>query len=323
MKLATLKDGRFVVVSRDLQLATEAFDIASSALEALDRWSTVEKALDERYSALNERTLAQTFPFDPSEAAAPIPKPRQWLDASAFENHGRLMEKAFNLPPADYAVNPMIYQGNADDFIGPRDDVVAPSEADNMDFEGELGVVLDDTPMAVSREKALQHVRLLVLINDVSLRAHAAREMKTGFGWLQAKPSTALAPVAVTPDELGDAWADGRCALSIRCERNGEWFGHPNGKLMTFGFDQIIAYAAYSRPLRAGSIIGSGTFSNAEPAAGSACIAERRAIETIEYGMPNTSFLRSGERVRLEMLDQEGGSVFGAIDQRYVTIGDS
>jgi fumarylacetoacetate (FAA) hydrolase len=320
MKLATLKDGRFVVVSRDLTLAVPATDIAASMLDALDNWNAVAIAIDQRYEALNTGRLAEAFAFDPRQAAAPIPKPRQWLDASAFENHGRLMEKAFALPPADYTVNPLMYQGNADDFIGPHDEVLAPSEADNMDFEAELGVVLDETPMGASQASALSHVRLLVLINDVSLRAHAVREMKSGFGWVQAKPSTALAPVAVTPDELGKAWANGRCSLAIRCERNRQWFGHPNGKSMTFGFDQIIAYAAYSRPLHAGTIIGSGTFSNPERDTGSACIAERRAIEMIEQGQPRTPFLHSAERVRIEMLGEDGQSVFGAIDQVYVCL---
>jgi fumarylacetoacetate (FAA) hydrolase len=317
MKLATLRDGRFVVVSRDLTLAAPATDIAVSLLDALRNWNALAGALGRRYESLNGGRIAEAFPFEPSQAAAPIPNPRQWLDASAFENHGRLMERAFALPAADYTINPLIYQGNADDFIGPHDDVLAPSEADNMDFEGELGVVLDETPMGVPQSAALSHVRLLVLINDVSLRAHAVREMKSGFGWVQAKPSTALAPVAVTPDELGTAWVNGRCSLAMRCERNRQWFGHPDGKSMTFGFDRIIAYAAYSRPLHAGTIIGSGTFSNPEHTTGSACIAERRAIEMIEQGAVRTPFLHSGERVRIDMFGEDGQSVFGAIDQRY------
>jgi len=318
LKFATLKGGRLMIVSRDLQRAIPAEDIAGSLVDALQRWPEVEARLRERYDALNGAAARGGFPFNPQSATAPIPKAPQWLDGSTFENHGRLMEKAFGLPPADYTANPMMYQGNSDDFIGPTDDVLVPSPSDGADCEGEIGVILDDVPMGCPRESALQHVKLLVLINDVSLRAHAPREMKTGFGWIQAKPCTAFSAVAVTPDELGDAWSDARVKLALRCERNGEPFGHPNGEEMSFGFDQLIAYAAYSRRLAAGTVIGSGTFSNRDRAVGSVCITERRAIEMIEHGEPRTPFLANGERIRLEMLDDAGHSVFGAIDQRYV-----
>jgi fumarylacetoacetate (FAA) hydrolase len=318
MKFATLKDGTFVVVSRDLRLALPADDIAESILEAVQRWPTIENRLVERYRSFDDGTPQGSLAFDPESANCPLPRAPQWLDGSTFQNHGRLMEKAFNLPAADYSVNPMMYQGNSDDFIGPTDDVLVPSESDGADCEGEIGIVVGPVPMGCPRSEALSHVRLLVLINDVSLRAHAAREMKTGFGWIQAKPCTSFGPVAVTPDELASSWRDGRVHLPLRCERNGEWMGHPNGREMTFGFDQLIAYAAYSRPLAAGTVIGSGTFSNADRAAGSVCIAERRAIEMIEFGEPRTPFLRDGERIRLESTDAAGQSMFGAIDQRYV-----
>ncbi|WP_077035463.1 fumarylacetoacetate hydrolase family protein [Pelomonas sp. KK5] len=316
MKLATLRDGRLVLVSRDLRLAIDA-EGPQGMLDLLRNWARFAPALQDRYSALNAGAL-QAFAFDPAQAAAPLPRPSQWLDGSVFENHGRLMERAFNSPPADYTQYPMVYQGNADDIIAATDDVRVPSESDGMDIEGELGVLLDETPLGTRRADALAHIRLLVLINDVSLRAHAPREMKTGFGWIRAKPSTALSPVAVTPDELGDAWHDGRCALDLHCHLNGEWFGQPNGREATFGFDQLIEYVAYSRPLRAGTLIGSGTFSNADRAAGSTCISERRAIEMIDHGQPTTPFMRFGDRVRLEMFDAGGHSIFGAIDQRYL-----
>jgi fumarylacetoacetate (FAA) hydrolase len=315
LKFATLKDGRWMVVSRDLRRALPATDLAPSLLAALPQWAALQPQLAQRQAAVDGGAGEA---FDPLQAAPPLPQAPQWLDGSTFENHGRLMERAFSMPPADYTTYPMIYQGNADDFIGAHDDIVAPAESDGIDLEGELGVIVDDVPMGCPRGQALAHVKLLVLINDVSLRAHAAREMKTGFGWIQAKPCTAFSPVAVTPDELGAAWADGRAALNLRCERNGERLGEPNGREMSFGFDQLIAYAAYSRRLRAGTVIGSGTFSNRDRAAGSACITERRAIETIDHGEPRTPFLRFGERVRLEMRDAQGGPLFGAIDQQVV-----
>jgi fumarylacetoacetate (FAA) hydrolase len=230
-----------------------------------------------------------------------------------------LMERAFDLGITnEYERHPLVYQGASDDFIGPRDDVRLPSESDNMDFEGEVAVVVDEVPMGTPQGAAANHVKLLMLVNDVSLRALAGREMKTGFGWIQAKPSTAFSPVAVTPDELGTAWEDGRVHLSIDVRRNGEWFGHPHGSEMTFNFFRLIEHSAYSRTLRAGTILGSGTLSNAARSAGSACIAERRAIETLDTGAATTPFMRFGERVRIDMFDAARQSVFGAIEQRYV-----
>jgi fumarylacetoacetate (FAA) hydrolase len=211
-----------------------------------------------------------------------------------------------------------VYQGASDDFIGPCDDVELTSESDNMDFEGEVAVVVDEVPMGTAKEKISPHIKLVMLVNDVSLRALAAREMKTGFGWVQAKPSTSFSPVAVTPDELGGSWQDGRVHLPLHLQRSGEWFGHPNGSEMTFNFFRLIEHAAYSRRLRAGTIVGSGTVSNASRSAGSACIAERRAIETLDLGAAKTPFMRFGERVRIEMFDAGNRTIFGAIDQRYV-----
>jgi fumarylacetoacetate (FAA) hydrolase len=322
MKLATIKngtrDGRLAVVSSDLSQAIYADDIAATLLVAIEDWSRVEAPLRARAEVLS-RGAAAAMRFDPSRAMSPLPRCYQWLDGSTFANHGALMQRAFDIGiKNEYERYPLVYQGASDDFIGPCDDVRLPSEADNMDFEGEVAVVVDEVPMGVSQAQAASHVKLLMLVNDVSLRALAGREMKTGFGWIQAKPSTVFSPVAVTPDELGGAWAEGRVHLPLRIARSGGWFGHPNGREMTFNFFRLIEHAAYSRTLRAGTILGSGTFSNASRGAGSACIAERRAIETIDQGAAQTPFLRFGERVRIEMLDDDGRSIFGAIEQAYV-----
>jgi fumarylacetoacetate (FAA) hydrolase len=323
MKLATIKngtrDGRLAVVSSDLSQAIYADDIAATLLVAIEDWSRVEAPLRARAEVLSRGAAAAAMRFDPSRAMSPLPRCYQWLDGSTFANHGALMQRAFDIGiKNEYERYPLVYQGASDDFIGPCDDVRLPSEADNMDFEGEVAVVVDEVPMGVSQAQAASHVKLLMLVNDVSLRALAGREMKTGFGWIQAKPSTVFSPVAVTPDELGGAWAEGRVHLPLRIARSGGWFGHPNGREMTFNFFRLIEHAAYSRTLRAGTILGSGTFSNASRGAGSACIAERRAIETIDQGAAQTPFLRFGERVRIEMLDDDGRSIFGAIEQAYV-----
>jgi fumarylacetoacetate (FAA) hydrolase len=291
-------------------------------LDAVERWASVESALQARAKQLESGEVRAGFEFDASLAMAPLPRCYQWLDGSTFANHGALMERAFDLGiKNEYEKYPLVYQGASDDFLGPRDDVALTSESDNMDFEGEVAVIVDEIPMGTPKDRISAHVKLLMLVNDVSLRALAGREMKTGFGWVQAKPSTSFSPVAVTPDELGEAWADGRVQLPLRIQRSGEWFGHPNGNEMTFDFFRLIEHAAYSRRLRAGTIIGSGTVSNAARSAGSACIAERRAIETIDQGAAKTPFLRFGERVRIEMFDAANRSIFGAIDQRYVKQG--
>jgi fumarylacetoacetate (FAA) hydrolase len=322
MKLATIKnggrDGRLAVVSRDLAQAAFADDIAATLLDAIEHWGSVEAPLRARAEALSQGKY-RAFAFDPAHAMSPLPRCYQWLDGSTFANHGSLMERAFDIGiKNEYQRFPLVYQGASDDFLGPCDDVRLPSEADNMDFEGEVAVVVDEVPMGTSQAQAASHIKLLMLVNDVSLRAHAGREMKTGFGWIQAKPSSAFSPVAVTPDELGEAWVDGRVQLPLQVKRSGAWFGHPHGGEMTFNFFRLIEHTAYSRTLRAGTILGSGTMSNAARSAGSACIAERRAIETLDAGGATTPFLRFGESVRLEMFDAEQRSIFGAIDQRYV-----
>lgn len=322
MKLATLKngskDGRLAVVSRDLSRAVDAAAIAPSLLLALENWASTEAALQDLYQRLNAGTADGAFAFDPAQAAAPLPRAPQWCDGSAFLNHARLMEKAFNMPPLpDADTIPLMYQGSSDDLLGPHDDLPLPDEAHGIDFEGEFGVIVDEVPMACPASLARSRIRLLVQINDVSLRAFGPREMRTGFGFLQAKPSSSFAPVAVTPDEIGTAWRDARVHMDLRIDYNGQWFGNPNGGEMNFGFDQLIAHAAATRRLSAGTLIGSGTVSNAGADKGSACIAERRAIETIASGTATTPFMHFGDRVRMEAR-HEGQPVFGVIEQRIV-----
>lgn len=319
MKLATLKngsrDGRLVVVSRDLKRCVDASAIAPNLLAALEHWSDCEPALQFLYLRLNNGDAPGDFDFDPLQAAAPLPRAPQWCDASAFLNHGRLMETALGTPPIpDVETIPLIYQGASDDMLGAHDDVSLPDEAHGIDFEGEFGVIVDEVPMGCQAPDAARCIRLLVQINDVSLRAFGGRELRNGFGFLQAKPSTSFAPVAVTPDEIGEAWKDARVHLDLKIELNGVWFGHPNGGQMNFGFDALIAHTARTRKLSAGTIIGSGTVSNAGGQAGSACLAERRAIEIIERGAPVTAFMKFGDRVRMEARHQDQ-PVFGAIDQ--------
>jgi len=325
MKFATLKDGsldgQLIVVSRDLQRAMAVPRIAPSLIDAMQRWAAVQGPLQDVYDTLNaDPQAAGSFAFDPAACAAPLPRAPQWLDGSAFLNHSNLMDQAFNKPPPPLVDTvPMMYQGASDDLLGPCDDVPLPSEADGIDFEGEFGVVTGPVPMGVTPEAALGCVRLLLQINDWSLRALGPHEMKTGFGFLQAKPSTAFAPVAVTPDELGMAWRDGRVQLRLQVQWNGQRFGEPHGGEMSFHFGQLIAHAARTRRLTAGCIIGSGTVSNAARSAGSACIAERRVIEKIDLGESRTGFMRFGDRVRMQALFDDGRpGPFGVIDQRVV-----
>lgn len=323
MKLATLndgsRDGRLLLVSRDLSRAVSAADLAPTLQAAIDDWGRVEAGLQRRYEALNRGDAPDAFDFDPNQAMAPLPRAWQWLDGSCFLSHGELMQRAFHLEPIEGVEHtPLVYQGAGDDFLGPRQDIPLPSEAHGIDFEGEFAVLVDAVPMGCTAEQARQHIRLLLQVNDVSLRALAPREMRTGFGFVQAKSSSSFAPVAVTPDELGDAWRDTRVHLPLNVEWNGEWFGHPHGGAMHFGFDQLIAHAALTRRLSAGTLIGSGTVSNQDRSVGSACISERRAIEMIEHGAPRTGFMRFGERIRMEARCADGSPLFGAIDQCVV-----
>lgn len=272
------------------------------------------------YEALNDGRVHDAFEFRAAEAAAPLPRAWQWLDGSAYHSHGDLMERAFKHAPLEGRLTrPLMYQGASDDFLGASQDMPLTCEADGIDFEAEIAVVVDRVPMGISAEAALSHVKLVMLANDASLRSLALIEMKTGFGWVHAKPATSFSPVAVTPDELGPAWHDGRLHGPVHVSWNGRQFGRPDAGAMGFGFHELIAHAAYSRNLSAGTIIGSGTVSNAEySVVGSACIAERRAIEIAEQGKPLTDYMRFGDRVRIEMFDAGGRSIFGAIDQRMV-----
>lgn len=321
MKLATLKsgtrDGRLVVVSRSLKTAVDATAIVPTMQAAIERWAEVETPLRAIYDALNAGTINAAFLFDPAEVSAPLPRAYQWLDGSAFLTHGELMQRAYELDPIpDVDSIPLMYQGAGDDFLGPHDDVILPSEQQGIDFEGEFVVMLDDVPMGVSVSEAAGHIKLLLQINDVSLRALGPREMRTGFGFVQTKPSSSFAPVAVTPDELGEAWRDTRVHLPLGVYWNEQLFGHPQGGEMHFGFAELIAHAAATRRLAAGTLIGSGTVSNRDHAVvGSACIAERRAIETIASGSARTAFMQFGDRVRMEARGLDDQPLFGAIDQ--------
>lgn len=324
MKLATKRnesrDGQLLVVSRDLQRAVAADDVAATLQRVLEDWPAVEPALQRMYTGLNGGACEGAFELNVDELAAPLPRAYQWLDASAFHSHGDLMEKVFHLdPPLEKLTIPLMYQGGSDDFLGAREDIALPREEDGIDFEAEVGVVLDEVPMGVSADVALKHVKLLVLVNDVSLRAFAVREMKTGFGFLQAKPASSFSPVAVTPDELGSAWVDGRVKLPLWVSWNDREFGHPDAGQMGFGFHELITHGARTRNLRAGTILGSGTVSNyTYREVGSACIAERRAVEMLDSGRPRTAFMKFGDTVRISMVDEQGSTIFGEILQKVV-----
>lgn len=321
MKLGTLKtaerDGTLVVVSRDLTQMATALDVAPTLQAALDNWDSVAPHLKKIYDALNEGTADWAKPFDETAMHSPLPRAYQWADGSAYVRHVELVRKARGAEmPESFWTDPLMYQGGSDSFIGPRDDILAGSEEWGIDFEAEVAVITGDVPMGIGADAALSHVRLVMLVNDVSLRNLIPNELAKGFGFFQSKPATAFSPVAVTPDELGDAWAGGKLHLPLHSALNGQWFGHPNaGVDMTFHFGQLIAHVAKTRFLGAGSIIGSGTVSNADPATGSSCLAEKRMVETIEQGKPATPFMRFGDRIRIEMKDTKGQSIFGAIDQ--------
>ncbi len=324
MKLATLRDGtrdgRLIVVSRDLKRAAPADGIAPTLLAALEGWSAASGALVRLSEGVNAGRAPGLFDLDVRRLCAPLPRTWQWLDGSAFHSHGDLMQQVFRLAPIEGKLTrPLMYQGGSDDLLGACDDMPLPSENDGIDFEAEIAVVLDRVPMGTPPSRALEHVRLIMLANDASLRVLAPVEMKTGFGWVQAKPSTAFSPVAVTPDELGPAWRDGRVCLPLHVHWNEREFGHPSGAEMGFGFHELVAHAAYSRNLSAGTIIGSGTVSNETyRTVGSACIAERRGIELVDTGRSVTEYMKFGDRVRIEMFDASGQSIFGAIDQKIV-----
>ena len=324
MKLASIKsdsrDGTLIVVSRDLTQAVEVPGIATSLQAVLENWETKAPELEAVYAKLNAGEMSGAFELDPVTLESPLPRAYQWADGSAYVNHVELVRKARGAElPESFWTDPLMYQGGSDNFLGPRDDIVAGSEDWGIDFESEIAVILDDTPMAVTPEAAGNHIKLLMLVNDVSLRNLIPAELAKGFGFFHAKPSSAFSPVAVTPDELGAAWGDGKVNLPLVTHLNGELFGKPDaGTDMTFTFPQLIAHAAKSRRLMAGCIVGSGTVSNLDRSSGSSCLAEKRMLEIIDEGAAKTPFMQFGDRVRIEMLDGEGHSIFGAIDQQVV-----
>jgi len=323
MKLASLKQGRdgaLIVVSRDLSQFVSATHIAPTLQHALDHWHEAAPRLMRVYDLLNENMADGARPFDPAHAAAPLPRAYQWADGSAYVTHVELVRKARNAEmPQSFWSDPLMYQGGSDNLIGARDPILAADEAWGIDFEGEVAVITDDVKMGTAASNAESHIKLLMLVNDVSLRNLIPGELAKGFGFLQSKPATAFSPVAVTPDELGEAWREGKAHLPLHVTYNNTDFGKPNaGTDMTFSFPQLIAHAAKTRALAAGSIIGSGTISNTDRSAGSACLAERRTLETIEQGAPKTPFMKFGDHIRLEMFDAENRSIFGAIDQEVV-----
>ncbi len=329
MKLATYKDGsrdgQLVVVSRDLGTAHYATGIASRLQQVLDDWGFLAPQLQDLYEQLNAGRAPHAFPFEPERCMAPLPRAYQWADGSAYINHVELVRKARNAEvPESFYTDPLMYQGGSDDFLGPCDDVVVPSEAMGIDFEAEIAVVTGDVKMGATPEQALDGIRLVMLANDVSLRNLIPAELAKGFGFFQSKPATAFSPVAITLDELGDAWEGGRLNLTLQSTWNGRKVGMCDaGPEMTFHFGQLIAHICKTRNVRAGSIVGSGTVSNRgveqngrmEWPKGYSCIAEKRCIETIQDGKPSTGFMQFGDTIRIEMKNKAGQSLFGAIDQ--------
>ena len=334
MKLATYKDGsrdgQLVVVSRDLSTAHYATGIAGKLQQVLDDWNFLAPQLEDLYQTLNAGKARHAFPFDPQMCMAPLPRAYQWADGSAYINHVELVRAARHSElPQSFYTDPLMYQGASDDFIGPCDPVVCPDEAYGIDFEAEIAVITGDVPMCATPDEALEGVRLVMLANDVSLRNLIPNELAKGFGFFQGKPATAFSPVAITPDELGEAWQGGRVHLTLQSTWNGRKVGMCEaGPDMTFHFGQLIAHICKTRNVRAGSIVGSGTVSNRgveengkkDWPKGYSCIAEKRAIETILDGKPSTAFMKFGDTIRIEMKDKNGQSLFGAIDQQITQL---
>ncbi|MBT2786459.1 MULTISPECIES: fumarylacetoacetate hydrolase family protein [unclassified Halomonas] len=334
MKLATLKqgrDGELIIVSRDLSRAVSAVDIAPTLQAAIEEWATVSPKLEERYAQLNSGSAEGAFALDQSTLHSPLPRAYQWADGSAYLNHVKLVRQARNAEmPDTFWTDPLMYQGGSDGFLAPTEDIEAVSEEHGIDFEGEIAVITDDVPMAVTPEQAAKHIKLVMLVNDVSLRGLIPGELAKGFGFFQAKPASSFSPIAVTPDELGDAWQDGKVHLPLTVHLNGEKFGEPEaGPDMIFSFPQLVAHAAKTRYLGAGAVIGSGTVSNPDPdggpgkpvadgGVGYSCLAEVRMVEQILYGQVKTPFMRFGDQVRIEMFDRDGNNIFGTIDQQVV-----
>ena len=329
MKLGSLKeggrDGTLVVASRDLAHAVRVPHVAATLQAAIEAWDATAPELEKIYGGLNSGHRDDAFDLDIADLASPLPRAYQWADGSAYLNHVELVRKArgAEMPPS-FLKDPLMYQGGSDAFIGPRDPILVASEEYGIDMEAEVAVVTNDVPMGVSAKKARDHIKLIMLVNDVSLRGLIPGELAKGFGFFHGKPATAFSPVAVTPDELGDAWDGAKLHLPLDVYLNGDQVGRANaGVDMQFGFDELIAHAAKTRVLGAGAIVGSGTISNRDRSVGWSCIAEVRMIETIEDGAPKTPFMKFGDHVRIDMLNGDAQSIFGAIDQEVVQYIDS
>jgi fumarylacetoacetate (FAA) hydrolase len=324
MKLASLRggerDGELVVVDRSLERCVAVPDIAPTLQAALDRWNEVEPRLRAAAARLESADSAAVRGFDARACAAPLPRAYQWLDGSAYLHHVELVRKARGAQmPASFLTDPLMYQGGSDTLLGACDDAVFVSEEHGIDLEAEVAVLTDDVPLGTTAQASAAHVKLIVLVNDWSLRNLIPAELGKGFGFLQSKPATAFSAVAVTPDELAGAWRGGRLHLPLVSQINGEVLGRPNaGDDMNFSFYELLAHAARTRRLGAGTILGSGTVANRDPSRGSSCLAERRTLEVLEYGSARTPFLKFGDRVRIEMPAESGASIFGALDQQVV-----
>jgi fumarylacetoacetate (FAA) hydrolase len=323
MKFATLNDGSrdgvLLIVSRDNKRAVKADDIAPTLQAALDAWDDVVGALQARSDELNAGDVEGQFDVDTTKLHSPLPRAYQWLDGSAYLNHVQLVRKArgAEMPPS-YFDDPLMYQGQSECFLAPNQDIAHKTTEWGIDFEGEIAVVTGDVPYHTSEADAAQHIRLIMLVNDVSLRGLIPSELAKGFGFVVSKPPTAFSPFALTPDELGDAWQGGKVCLPLEVTYNGEWFGNPEaGEEMQFSFPRLVSHASQTRPLGAGTIIGSGTVSNKDRAKGSSCLAEKRMIEKIETGEFKTPFMNFGDTIRIEM-HKDGESLFGAIEQKVV-----
>ncbi|UXI03773.1 fumarylacetoacetate hydrolase family protein [Photobacterium sp. TY1-4] len=323
MKLASLnhgRDGQLIVVSRDLTQAAHAHDIAPTLQFALDNWDQVEADLQHLYRNLNDGVAQDVFPFNPALCASPLPRAYQWADGSAYVNHVELVRKARGAEmPESFWTDPLMYQGMSDGFLAPCQDIEMADEHWGIDFEGEIAVITDDINMGTRTEEVHGHIKLLMLVNDVSLRNLIPAELGKGFGFFQSKPASAFSPVAVTPDELGEHWHDFKVHHRLTVHYNDELFGQPHaGTDMTFNFAELVQHVAKSRHLCAGTIIGSGTVSNKDRSSGSCCLAERRMLEVIDHGSASTPFMQFGDTVKIEMFDETGQSIFGAIEQKVV-----
>ena len=329
MKLGSLKqggrDGSLIVVSRDLRRAVSAGHIASTMQQALDNWASTAPQLEALYAQLQAGQAEGAFALDMAALAAPLPRAYEFVDGSAYLPHVERVRRARGAEvPASFYTDPLMYQATSAGFYGPRDPVQVPSNEYGIDLEAEIVVITDDVPMAASAEQAAAHIQLVGLVNDVSLRNLIPGELAKGFGFLQSKPRSALSPVFVTPDELGEAWRDSKLHLPLLTHINGKWFGAPEaGVDMQFNFAQLVAHAARTRPLTAGTIVGSGTIANEDTGKGASCFAEQRTVETLRDGKPSTPFMDFGDVVRIEMLDAAGESIFGAIEQRITQAGQA